>query len=59
MNIGEILAFNANDNPAGEALVFEGRLEPVIQEVLPLDEARRAHELLEAGEVFGKLVLVP
>ena len=41
------------------ALVFEGRLVPVIQEVLPLDEARRAHELLEAGEVFGKLVLVP
>jgi NADPH:quinone reductase-like Zn-dependent oxidoreductase len=41
------------------ALVFEGRLVPVIQEVLPLDEARRAHELLEAGDVFGKLVLVP
>lgn len=40
-------------------LVFEGRLVPVIQEVLPLEEARRAHELLEAGEVFGKLVLVP
>ena len=40
-------------------LVFAGRLLPVIQEVLPLAEARRAHELLEAGEVFGKLVLVP
>jgi NADPH:quinone reductase-like Zn-dependent oxidoreductase len=40
-------------------LVFEGRLVPVIHEVMPLEEARRAHELLEAGEVFGKLVLVP
>ena len=40
-------------------LVFEGRLAPVIHEVMPLEEARRAHELLEAGEVFGKLVLVP
>jgi NADPH:quinone reductase-like Zn-dependent oxidoreductase len=40
-------------------LVFEGRLVPAIQEVLPLEEARRAHELLEAGEVFGKLVLSP
>ncbi len=40
-------------------LVFAGELEPVIHEVLPLDEARRAHELLEAGKVFGKLVLVP
>ena len=40
-------------------LVFEGRLTPSIQEVIPLEEARRAHEFLEAGEVFGKLVLVP
>ena len=40
-------------------LVFEGRLAPVIHGVMPLDDTRRAHELLEAGEVFGKLVLVP
>jgi NADPH:quinone reductase-like Zn-dependent oxidoreductase len=40
-------------------LVFEGKLRPVIQEVLPLEQARRAHELLEAGRVFGKLVLIP
>ena len=40
-------------------LVFEGLLVPVIQEVMPLEDTRRAHELLEAGEVFGKLVLVP
>lgn len=40
-------------------LVFEGELEPVIHEVMPLDQIRRAHEMLEAGHVFGKLVLVP
>lgn len=40
-------------------LVFEGRLKPVIHEVLPLDQAARAHEMLEGGGVFGKLVLVP
>lgn len=40
-------------------LVFEGRLDPVIHAVLPLDEARAAHEMLEAGDVFGKLVVVP
>jgi NADPH2:quinone reductase len=40
-------------------LVFSGRLAPVIHSVLPLEEARRAHELLEAGHVFGKLVLEP
>ena len=40
-------------------LVFEGRVRPVLQEVMPLEEARRAHELLESRQVFGKLVLVP
>jgi NADPH:quinone reductase-like Zn-dependent oxidoreductase len=40
-------------------LVFEGRLSPVISEVIPLAEARRAHELMESGKVFGKLVLKP
>jgi NADPH:quinone reductase-like Zn-dependent oxidoreductase len=36
---------------------FEGRLKPVVHAVLPLDEARRAHEMLEASEHFGKIVL--
>lgn len=40
-------------------LVFDGTLAPVIHEVLPLAEAARAHEMLESGGVFGKLVLVP
>jgi len=41
------------------SLVFARRLRPVIHEVIPLDQARRAHELLEGGGVFGKLVLAP
>jgi NADPH:quinone reductase-like Zn-dependent oxidoreductase len=40
-------------------LVFRGKLKPSIHTVLPLAEARKAHEILEAGEVFGKVVLVP
>lgn len=40
-------------------LVFDGSLRAVVQEVMPLDDARRAHELLESGKVFGKVVLVP
>ncbi|GAB4518837.1 MAG: zinc-binding dehydrogenase [Anaerolineae bacterium] len=39
------------------SLVFEGKLKPVVGEVLPLDEARAAQEKLEAFEVFGKVVL--
>ena len=30
---------------------------PVIDSVLPLAEARAAHERLESGEQFGKIVL--
>ena len=40
-------------------LVFRGKLSPVIHETLPLAEIQRAHEMLEEGEVFGKLVMEP
>lgn len=39
--------------------VFRGALTAPIDEVLPLEKARRAHERLEGGGVFGKLVLTP
>lgn len=39
------------------ALVFERKLRPVIDVVWPLDRARDAHERLEAGEQFGKIIL--
>ncbi|HSJ15297.1 MAG TPA: alcohol dehydrogenase catalytic domain-containing protein [Longimicrobiales bacterium] len=41
------------------ALVFDGALAPVIDVVWPLARARDAHERLEAGAQFGKIVLVP
>jgi NADPH:quinone reductase-like Zn-dependent oxidoreductase len=40
-------------------LVFQGKVKPAIHTVLPLSEARKAHEMLEAGQVFGKVVLTP
>jgi putative PIG3 family NAD(P)H quinone oxidoreductase len=38
-------------------LVAEGAVRPVVHEVLPLARAADAHRMLEAGGVFGKLVL--
>jgi NADPH:quinone reductase-like Zn-dependent oxidoreductase len=38
-------------------LVKSGRAKPVVDSVLPLAEARAAHERMEAGEQFGKIVL--
>ena len=38
-------------------LVASGRVRPVIDEVFPLEDARGAHERLEAAEQFGKIVL--
>ncbi len=40
-------------------VVFAGRLRPVVDSVLPLEQAREAHERLERGEHLGKIVLVP
>jgi NADPH:quinone reductase-like Zn-dependent oxidoreductase len=42
-----------------DALKFveRGRIRPVIDRTLPLQEARRAHELMQDRAQFGKLVL--
>jgi NADPH:quinone reductase-like Zn-dependent oxidoreductase len=39
--------------------VANGAIAPVVDSVMPLDEARAAHERLESGKQFGKIVLVP
>jgi NADPH2:quinone reductase len=40
-------------------LIASGAVRPPIYKVLPLSEARIAHELIDSGEVLGKLVLHP
>jgi NADPH:quinone reductase-like Zn-dependent oxidoreductase len=44
-----------------EAMKFieNGKIRAVVDQVLPLAEARRAHELMEDRAQFGKLVLIP
>lgn len=36
-----------------------GDLRTVVHEVLALDQAASAHRKMDAGEVFGRVVLVP
>jgi len=40
-------------------LVWAGKLKPVVDRVMPLSEGKRAFEVLERGEQFGKIVLTP
>ena len=38
-------------------LVRQGKVRPVIHQILPLRDAAQAHRMLEAGQQFGKIVL--
>ena len=46
-----------NDFEGAYELVKSGRAKPVVDSVFPLEQVRAAHERLEAGEQFGKIVL--
>ncbi|MGC4954984.1 zinc-dependent alcohol dehydrogenase family protein [Actinomadura citrea] len=41
------------------AAAANGDLRTVVHEVLPLDRAAQAHQKMDAGEVFGRIVLAP
>jgi len=41
------------------AAAARGEIETVVHELLPLDEAVLAHQKMDAGEVFGRIVLTP
>jgi NADPH:quinone reductase-like Zn-dependent oxidoreductase len=39
--------------------IFANRLKPVVDRAFPLSELRAAHEYLESGQMFGKIVVNP
>ena len=41
------------------ALLWAGKLKPVIDRIMPLSQGREAYEILERGGQFGKIVLTP
>ena len=40
-------------------LLKQEEIKPLIAQRLPLEEARRAHEMLGTGGILGKIVLLP
>ena len=56
--IGTTMATRA-DWEAMMRVALRGELRPVVDSVMPLEQARSAHERLEAGGQFGKIVLLP
>jgi NADPH:quinone reductase-like Zn-dependent oxidoreductase len=54
--LGSTMGTNADFEGVFE-LVKSGRARPVVDSVFPLAEARAAHERMESGEQFGKIVL--
>lgn len=50
---------HAKDLAALFALAAAGAITPRVHAELPLAEARRAHELMERGEIAGKIILCP
>lgn len=69
---GSVIATTLRDRPAAQKaaimaevreqvwpLVLDGRVRPVVHARLPFADAPRAHGLLESGEAFGKVLLLP
>ena len=54
---------DASDQRAVTTEQFEaagrGELRSIVHELLPLEQAARAHQKMDAGEVFGRIVLRP
>jgi alcohol dehydrogenase len=52
-------SFYDDDLQALMKLIAEGKMQPVIDKVLPLEEAREGLRLIQDREVIGKVVVAP
>jgi len=57
--LGSYDAVKAKDHDSILADFAKGKYQPAIHAVMPLSQAREAHEQVEKGETFGKVILVP
>jgi D-arabinose 1-dehydrogenase-like Zn-dependent alcohol dehydrogenase len=59
LNIRGARASTYEDQRAVVTLLAQRRIRPAIDAVMPLSQLKAAHEKLESGEVFGRIVLDP
>jgi NADPH:quinone reductase-like Zn-dependent oxidoreductase len=58
VNPGSLPPYQAADRYRQIAqLILQGRLQPVIDRILPLSEAAEAHSVLMQRQQFGKIIL--
>jgi len=57
--LGSYDAIKPKDHASILEGLVDGTYQPVIDEVMRLSQTREAHEKIEKGETFGKIVLVP
>jgi NADPH:quinone reductase-like Zn-dependent oxidoreductase len=55
--VGLVAQNRAEDLEQLARLIDAGQVRPIVSEILPLAQARRAHEMSQAGHVRGKIVL--
>jgi NADPH:quinone reductase-like Zn-dependent oxidoreductase len=48
---------DAQDLTEIASLIDSGKLKPIVADVFPLEEARKAQETVRSGKVHGKVVL--
>lgn len=58
-HIMDSLSFTRRDVRKAYELALEGKIKAIIHARLPLREARKAHEIIERSEQFGKVLLIP
>lgn len=50
---------NRRDFQQVTSFITQDKIEPVIEDVLPLTDLPKAHEKIENGDIFGKIVITP
>jgi NADPH:quinone reductase-like Zn-dependent oxidoreductase len=59
VNILGVCGAKRIDNKTVLKFLDEGKIDPVIDQVLPLSKAAKAHDIMENRQQVGRIILVP